>query len=141
MNKTDEILIKAIEEITDRIMTTGSIIGVEYYKKHSLAWKTERKIFTERLVALITKARLDIARQISDILFELGVVFEGDLASVKDWKKAMNRIKKEARLEERQEALDVYRGKLIKEIKKWKKLEPDGEYYFSIAETIITETK
>jgi hypothetical protein len=39
------------------------------------------------------------------------------------------------------QALDVYRGKLIKEVKKWKKLEPDGEYYFSIAETIITQTK
>src|ERR1035437_10274137 len=37
--------------------------------------------------------QLDVARTISGILVELGVVFEGDLASKEDWKKAIERIK------------------------------------------------
>lgn len=44
-----------ITEIVDRAMTSGSIIGVEHYQNHSLAWETEREIFTKNLLSLFSQ--------------------------------------------------------------------------------------
>lgn len=44
-----------IKELIDRAMTSGSVIGVEHYKNHSIAWKTERDYFAKEIEALIIR--------------------------------------------------------------------------------------
>ena len=66
--KTNKAMEKELKEIIDRAMTSGSIIGVEHYKNHSLAWETEREIFSDNLLKLFTES---LKGMLDDVEFRL----------------------------------------------------------------------